>query len=115
MHQTNLHIDNNYFLLPKNTKKHQLTLPVLNSLPHDPLLVTVMHVNEGEEQQQRRTEQNFVNKHLLPCDLLSLEINGLLNKLLLLEQCQCQRKFAVKEKLHTCPGKLPRHYCMCLT
>lgn len=97
-----------------HTKKHQLTLPVLDCLPHDPPLVTVIHVKEGEEQ-QRRTEQKFVNKHLLPCGPLSLEINGLLNKLLPLEQCQCQRRFAVKEKLHTSPGKLPSHYCMCLT
>lgn len=83
-------------------------------LPCDPPLVTVIHVNEGEEKQ--RTEQKFVTKHLLLCSLLSLEINGVLNKLLLLlEQCQCQREFAVKEKLHTCPGKLPSHYCMCLT
>lgn len=47
-----------------------------------------------------RTEQKFVNKHLLQRGLLSLEINGVLNKLLPLEQCQSQREFAVKVKLH---------------
>lgn len=63
-----------------------------------------------------KTEQKFVNKHLLQHGLLSLEINGVLNKPLLLEQCQCQREFAVKKKkLHTCPGKLPSHYCVYLT
>lgn len=115
--QTTLHLDKNNFLLPKKKKKHpkhQLTLAVLDCLPRDPPLVAVIHVNEGEEQ-QRRTEQKFVNKHLLRRGLLSLEINGVLNKPLPLEQCQCQREFAVKEKLHTCPGKLPSHYFMYLT
>lgn len=101
-------------VLPKHTQNNSWLLR--SCLPCDPPLVTVIHVNEGEEKHQR-TEQKFVTKHLLLCSLLSLEINGVLNKLLLLllEQCQCQREFVVKEKLHTCPGKLPSHYCMCLT
>lgn len=115
--QTILHLDkkkNNDFLLPKRTRNRQLALAVGGCLPRDPPLVAVIHVNEGEEQ-QRRTEQKFVSKHLPRRGLPSLEINGLLNKPLPLEQCQCQREFAVKETPHTCPGKLPSHYCMYLT
>lgn len=77
-------------------------------------LIAVLCFNEGKEQ-KRRTKQKFVNKHLLGHGLLSLEINGVLNKLLPLEQCQCQREFVVKEKLHTSTGKLPSHYCLYLT
>ena len=88
----------NYLLSLKCTQKYQQTLTVLDCLPRDPPLVRVIHVKEGEEEQQR-TEQRFVHKHLLRRGLLSLEINGVSNKPpLLLEQCQCQREFAVTGK-----------------
>lgn len=97
--------------LSEHTQNISLLLP--SCLPCDPLRVTVIHVNGGEEN-HRNTEQKLVTKHLQRRGLLSLEINGVLNKLLLLEQSQCQREFAVKEKPHTCPGKLPSHYSVCL-
>lgn len=79
------------------------------------LLLSQKYMSARVKNNIRRTEQKFVNKHLLRRGLLSLEINGVLNKLLLLEQCQSQREFAVKVKQHTCPGKLPSHYCVYLT
>lgn len=79
------------------------------------LLLSQKYMSARVKNNVRRTKQKFVNKHLLRRGLLSLEINGVLNKPLLLEQCQSQREFAVKVKLHTCPGKLPSHYCAYLT
>lgn len=84
----------------KSGSAASLTPAVLHRSPVDPGRVAVTHANEGEEQQ----EQKFVKQHLPRRAPLSLEINDVLNKpLLLLEQSQCQSESAVKERRKQTP------------
>lgn len=84
------------FPVAKVRPKYLLAARILGRSPRDPRFVKVIHANEGDDTTAERTEPKF-NKHLPRRGLPSLEINGVLNKRLLLEQCQCQREFAVKE------------------
>lgn len=92
-----LAVDQTILLLLKQYPNYQLTLAVLHCLPPDPPLVTLIHVNEGEER-HRKTERKFVNKHLLRRGLLLLEINGVVNKPLLLKTMSMSERICCQAK-----------------